>query len=209
MLNISAAVSYGWQQFKKMPGYMIGLLAIIILISLIPSVLNMVVGKVKILAFIVSLAGIVLQLIVSLGLIKIMIAVYNGSKPGYGMLFDEANKIGKYFLASLLYALIVCAGMLLFIIPGIIWSIKYRFYPYFIVEKNAGVWESLDMSGKITNGNKWTLLGLSIVMTLLVLVSMIPFGLGVLITAPMSLLVSVYTYKVLLGAQPAAAAPTV
>lgn len=197
MLNISAAINYGWETFKKMPGYLIGLVAIVILISILPSISQAALGEMKFAAMVAYFAGIVLQLIVSLGLIKVLIAIYNGAKPNYGMLFDEANKIGRYFIASILYALIVVGGLLLFIVPGIIWSIKYKFYPYFIVEKNAGIWESMMLSGQATDGNKWTLLGLGIVLGLINLGGALLLGLGLLVTVPVTMLAGVYAYKVL------------
>lgn len=197
MLNISAAITYGWEKFKKMPGYFIGLVAIVFLISILPSFLQAGLGEMKFAAMIAYFAGIVLQLIVSLGLIKVLLAIYNGAKPKYGMLFDEANKIGRYFVASILYGLIVVGGLILFIVPGIIWSIKYKFYPYFIVEKNAGIWESMLLSGKATDGNKWTLLGLGIVLGLINLGGALLLGLGLLVTVPVTMLAGVYAYKVL------------
>lgn len=197
MLNISAAINYGWEKFKTMPGYFIGLVAIVFLISILPSIFQSALGDMKFAAMVAYFAGIVLQLIVSLGLIKVLIAIYNGVKPKYGMLFDEANKIGRYFIASILYGLIVVGGLLLFIVPGIIWSIKYKFYPYFIVEKNAGIWESMMLSGKATDGNKWTLLGLGIVLGLINLGGALLLGLGLLVTVPVTMLAGVYSYKIL------------
>lgn len=180
-----------------MPGYLIGLVAIVFLISILPSFLQAGLGKMKFAAMIAYFAGIVLQLIVSLGLIKVLLAIYNGAKPKYGMLFDEANKIGRYFIASLLYGLIVMAGLLLFIVPGIIWGLKYQFYTYFIVEKNAGIWESMQLSGQATQGNKWTLLGLGIVLFIINLLGAMLLGVGLLVTVPVTMLAGMYAYKTL------------
>lgn len=199
MLNISAAISYGWNQFKKMPGYFIGLLFIVFLIGIIPDVIQMFFKKTYGSAFIFSTISIVIQIVLSLGLTKIMLGIYSGSKPAYRALFSQNNKIFKYFLATILYTLIVVAGLLLFIVPGVIWAIKYSFYDYYIVDKDANIWESFLLSGQATMGNKWTLLGLGFVLGVINLLGVLCLGVGLFVTIPIALMAEVYAYKLLSG----------
>ena len=54
--------------------------------------------------------------------------------------------------------LIVLAGFILLIIPGIIWSIKYQYMIYLVIDKNMGIRESMKLSAAMTDGVKWDLL---------------------------------------------------
>ncbi|MFH8107709.1 MAG: hypothetical protein QXJ25_01655 [Candidatus Aenigmatarchaeota archaeon] len=63
---------------------------------------------------------------------------------------------GKYLillLSTILFGLIVGAGLLILIIPGIFLLIKLLFYQYAIILENKGIITSLERSWEITNGN--------------------------------------------------------
>ncbi|MEM5771853.1 MAG: hypothetical protein QW790_03910 [Candidatus Aenigmatarchaeota archaeon] len=63
---------------------------------------------------------------------------------------------GKYLIllvSTILFGLIVGAGLLLLIIPGIFLLIKLLFYQYAIIIENKGIITSLERSWEITNGN--------------------------------------------------------
>ncbi|MFH7918276.1 MAG: hypothetical protein QW631_03135 [Candidatus Aenigmatarchaeota archaeon] len=63
---------------------------------------------------------------------------------------------GKYLIllvSTILFGLIVGAGLILLIIPGIFLLIKLLFYQYAIIIENKGIITSLERSWEITNGN--------------------------------------------------------
>lgn len=66
---------------------------------------------------------------------------------------------GRYLLLGLVVALIVIGGVILIIIPGIIWSLMYFFATHYFVLHHSSIKESLNMSSKITYGIKWQLFG--------------------------------------------------
>jgi hypothetical protein len=45
-------------------------------------------------------------------------------------------------------------GFILLIIPGIYFSLKYRYASYEVVQNNTGIVEAFSNSGKITDGIK-------------------------------------------------------
>lgn len=61
-------------------------------------------------------------------------------------------------LASLLVGSITLVGIMLLIIPGIYFAIKYSFTSYIVITENVGVWEAFSRSGKYTQGYKIDLL---------------------------------------------------
>jgi len=56
----------------------------------------------------------------------------------------------RYIWTGILYFLIVLGGMLLFIIPGIIWGARYVFAPYAVIVEGIGGGEALSRSKAIT-----------------------------------------------------------
>ena len=114
-----------------------------------------------------------------------------GQKP-------QETEISTYLLAvvsGFLYQLIVWIGLILFIIPGIYWSIKYMFYYFYIVDEDRGPIEALSESGDLTDGYKWKLLLLSILVSLFNLLGVLLLGVGTLVTGPISTMVMLSAYR--------------
>ena len=70
-------------------------------------------------------------------------------------LFSYFPLFFKYLSGSILYELIIVGGMILLIIPDIIWRIKFQFFSCFIVDKGVGPIEALKRSSVITKDAKW------------------------------------------------------
>lgn len=60
----------------------------------------------------------------------------------------------KVFVVSLLYFIVTLLGYLLFIIPGVIFSLKYAVAVPVAVAENRGVFESFSQSARLTDGYK-------------------------------------------------------
>lgn len=66
-------------------------------------------------------------------------------------------------------------------------TVLWLFRNYFIVIFNAEAWESLEASRKIAAKNFWLLIGFGFVISLVVLISVIPLGLGLFFSLPWSM----------------------
>jgi len=64
---------------------------------------------------------------------------------------------GRFIWTSLLYILIVLGGIILFIIPGIIWSVRYVFAPYAVIVEGIGGKEALSLSKTLTEDSLWAI----------------------------------------------------
>lgn len=69
---------------------------------------------------------------------------------------------GRVWLTNLLLILIVVAGLVLFIVPGIIWGCKYCLGMIIVLDKKLSPVKVIKLSGKVTHGYKAKLLLLSI-----------------------------------------------
>jgi uncharacterized membrane protein len=93
----------------------------------------------------------------------------------------------KALLLYLLTKLIVAIGLILLIVPGIIWSIKYRFVMYVLADDpEMSVTEALERSGQLTNGHKMDLFIFELSFIPWVLLAIVTFGIASLYAAPYS-----------------------
>jgi uncharacterized membrane protein len=137
----------------------------------------------------------IVNVFTSLGYTTVAIISARGGKVTFGQFFSKFNKFFHFFVAWILYSLIVIAGLILLIFPGIIWGIKYSLYPFMVVDKGAFGWTALQLSAQATYGAKWDLLGLYFIVFLLLLAGFITFGLGLFITLPLTWIAQAYAYQ--------------
>lgn len=75
----------------------------------------------------------------------------------FGCVMDGfRGNYGRVVVTMLLRDLLIFAGTLLFVIPGIILTYSFRMVPYILAEKpNVEATEALKMSREMMQGNKW------------------------------------------------------
>ncbi len=148
-----------------------------------------------------AIAGLLLGLVFcsfDLGTKKIGLDLYDVGTSSVGVAFSYFYLAPKIMFAWLLYMIVVAVGLVLFIIPGIFLFLRFGFFPYFILEKNARIIGSFRSSYDLTEGHVWDLFVLWIVTRfLLQLGGMVWFGF--FITWPVSLLSHVFVYRKLLA----------
>jgi len=88
---------------------------------------------------------------------------------------------------TIIYGLIVCAGLLLLIVPGIIWALKYSLYGYFVIDRNMGPLEALKASAEATEGAKGELFSLALLLFGVQILGLICLCVGLLFTIPLAL----------------------
>ncbi|HXW86525.1 MAG TPA: hypothetical protein VEK38_04255, partial [Candidatus Bathyarchaeia archaeon] len=60
-------------------------------------------------------------------------------------------------LLGLLMMVIVCAGLILCIVPGVIWFVRFSFAPQVLIDKQCSPLEALRISYAMTKNNFWEL----------------------------------------------------
>lgn len=185
--NKKEAIKFGWDKMKANFWFFAG--AIIILVA-ITAILNLI-------PFVSLLSG-----IISWGLIAICLKIYNNEAVKITDLFSQIEKIIKYIGSTILYSLIVFAGLILLIVPGIMWAIKYQMMSYLIVEKDMGVMEALKKSAELTKGSRNNLFLFTILVALINILGALVFVIGLFATIPTTMMAMVYVYKKLSSESP-------
>ncbi len=188
------ALQFGWNTMKTNVGFFIGLLLIVWAISVIPGIINNFV-KVTAVALIVAIVFRFIQWFLEIGLIKISLAFVDGKTPAIPELFSGKEVYWKYVGGTILYGLIVFGGILLLIVPGIIWSIQFFFYSYLIVEKGMKPIDALKASSAMTKGHKWELFLFGLITLGVNLLGALCLLVGLFATVPTTLVALATIYR--------------
>jgi len=69
------------------------------------------------------------------------------------------NNLWKFFLLSILLLLVTFGGMILLIIPGVIFSVWFVLSKFAFVDQNLGVFDSMKKSKELVKGRFWAVFG--------------------------------------------------
>jgi uncharacterized membrane protein len=109
-----------------------------------------------------------------------------------------AGQLGGYFgflLTWVLYVLIVSVGLLLFIVPGVIWGLEFAFAGFLVVDQKLDPIQALRASRQLTDGVKGPLFAFALLLLGFNLLGVLAFGVGLLVTVPASYLAGAWVYR--------------
>lgn len=192
------AIRFGWEIAKKNVGFFVIIFVIMVLVNAPNSINNYTKNNFPLLAFVLSIIIWVVQMIVQMGLINIALKFADDKKPTYSDLFYY-TPIVNYVAGSILYGLIVGLGIILLIIPGIYFAIKYQFYGYLIIDKGFGPVAALKKSAEMTKGVKWNLFLFGLLIAGINILGVLALFIGLLWTMPTSIIALAFVYRKLLS----------
>lgn len=104
----------------------------------------------------------------TVGFVKFIIAMGKGETADPFILFrkDNFDNLGNLFLFLGLQAMGFFAASIFMFIPAIVLSIAWNFAIYFLVDRGMKPVEALDLSFKVTNGEKWRIFAVVFIMVL-------------------------------------------
>ena len=207
--DVGDAIRFGWEKTKANLNLVVMLTLVVLLAEAVPSVIAEGVGRGSPgLAALFQIAGAIISLVVGIGATRVSLRLHDGGTATVGDLFAvDGPLLWRYFLASLLYCVVVAVGLILLIVPGIIFSVRYVFYSYAVVDRNARPVEALAQSAAATKGVWGTVSLFGLAIFLLNILGALALGVGLLVTLPTSALAVAWVYRRLTGAAPAAGHP--
>lgn len=200
----SEAIKFGWETTKKNLGFFVGVFVTIFGLFALSFVVVFLLALFSVLfkidlSFLSRILGVVVQTLIGIGWLKIALKFNDNEKPELTDLLPESSVFFKIFIGSLLYALIVVVGAFLLIVPGIIWAIKFQFFPYFILEKKSGIKEAFKQSAILTQGVKWQLFLFGWLCFFINLLGFLSLLLGLIVTVPTTMIANAFIYRRLLA----------
>jgi len=205
--SVGEAVKYGWNTMKENLWFFIGMLILgTAVISIPQSAFSYYARQFKIegidptwqqgivlaVGFLITL---LLSLMISLGYMRIALSFVDSDKAKIRELFTVFPRIFTFLIASILYLIIVVVGLFLFVIPGVIWGMRYCLFPYHIIDNNAGPVEALKLSAETTMGAKWDIFALSLVVPIIVSLGMLALFIGLFAAVPTVMVAWAFVYR--------------
>jgi uncharacterized membrane protein len=206
-LPLAEAIQFGWRTLRDYPLFVVGTA----LVSIgVPSLIEWG-GDVALSEggpqFAIGLISAAVSATLTLGLAKIYLCFRDGKKPLFENLFDGIAQFHKYIGASIVVFFAVLMGLILLVVPGLVFLIRLWFLGFVIVDKKAGPLDAIQQSWDISRGHTMDLLLLFITLVGLNLLGLICLGVGLLATVPMSGLALAHIYRTLSPATAASEAP--
>jgi uncharacterized membrane protein len=198
-VDIGDAIRFGWEVTKANLGRVVVLTLAAVLAEVIPSQISKSLSLSSPgLASLFSIAGSVITVLVSIGVLRISLRLHDGQPVSLRDLFiADWSLFWRFVGTAILFALIIGIGLILLVIPGIILGVRYRFCGYFVVDRNARPLAALTQSAAATNGVRWQIFLLGIVLFFLNVLGALLLGVGLLVTAPLSYIAWARVYRTL------------
>ena len=83
--------------------------------------------------------------------------------------FPNWETVGRLVVSTVLALLLIAAGLLLFVLPGIYLIVAYSFSYMLIADRHLGAWQALEASRRVVTRNWWGIFWLTGVMLLLIM----------------------------------------
>jgi uncharacterized membrane protein len=136
-----------------------------------------------------------ITLFLTLGGLQISLNVVSGKPFSVGMLFGQGDKMVRAFFAQILFAIMVVAGLILLIVPGIYLALRYGQFMTAIVDKDMGIMDSFKYSSQLTENNRLNLLVIWLFSILIFIAGCLALIVGLLFAYPMMALMWVIAYR--------------
>lgn len=203
--NIDDVLGFGWQVMKANFWYFAGVGLLWGFLTFLPDILRGLLEEsirhqpIFFAPYLfLTLLDILISVLLGIGMLKIGLSFCDQVKPGVSTLVNGFDCFWRFLGTQILYVLIVLAGFLLLIIPGIIWAVKYQYCIYFVVDKRLGPIDALRASARTTQTIKLKLFGFGILCSLINMAGVICLLLGIFVTYPVVLVASALVYRHLL-----------
>jgi hypothetical protein len=220
----SSALRFGWETFKKRPWLFVGAFVLVALAQAVVEGLSRAVdapfgGTESDYAFLGGLVSLALSTLISMGITAFGLAAHDNPETVELSALWRPHPFWKYLGLTLLFSLIIVAvfllGFALFaalardagfavavplvVVLGAILALMLLFSGFLVIDRGLGPIQALKESHRITRGYKWPLFLLCLLLVLINVAGVLALIVGLLVSAPVSLLALTHAYRVLSG----------
>ena len=151
-------------------------------------------GLAGVVAQLVSLSGSVVQGYLGIGVLRFYLGQVRGEDVSFLEVFRGYRWVPSIVFGNVLVGFAVLASVVLLFIPAIVLGLGWMFWQSIVVDEDLGAIEALSASWRLTKGSKLDLLVLALVLGAINFGGVMLCGLGLLVTLPLSGLVTVMVY---------------
>lgn len=194
--SIKSLFRNAWQHFKLRPWFFIAItLFSMILSMLFDSAGEHIRDTSPIVGFFFSLATFFIEIIVTAGYFSILLDSLSGKTPVFSDLFSPRKNIWYFLGAIFLTGIIVTFGIIALIIPGLLAIATFYFASFIVIDRGIKPIAALKESARITKGVRLQVFQFIIALCILNLLGAIAFGVGLILTYPVSMIAYTLLYK--------------
>ena len=199
--SIDEALRVGWRHMTENLGFFIVLILVVFLISFFfSSFAGLFEKRLPSLSLIFNIGSFLFSILMNIVFIRVALNIYDGERGKLEEILTLSLPLFfKFLLANVLYFLIVAAGLILFIVPGFYFMVKYQFVLYLIVDKGMDVVPAFNMSSEVSKGIRWRLFLFDLLIGFVLLLGILVFFVGYFVAFPVVLVASVHVYRILLS----------
>ena len=196
--SAQACIRFGWETFKRRPWFLIGaFLLYMIVLGLISAVASEI-GKVgPAVNFVASFANWGVQIIGGMGMIAFLLKAHDDIAHVALQDFWHPQPFLYYLGACILMFLAFLGGLILLIVPGIIFAIMFSFATYLVIDRGLSPMQAMRERKRITDGHKGTLFSLALLSVGVALLGLLCLIVGLFVANPVISLAGVHAYRVL------------
>ncbi|MFA6433582.1 MAG: hypothetical protein WCW52_02695 [Elusimicrobiales bacterium] len=103
----------------------------------------------------------------TVGMNLFFINLNRSGRADYGDLFRGFSVLPAAIAVSFAYGIIVTAGLVMLVVPGVVWGLAYIFAQYSVIDAKTGVRASFARSSRLSNGFKERLLPVAMLWVML------------------------------------------
>jgi hypothetical protein len=189
------AFDFAWMMLKKQLGLFTAIMLTFFALWVILEVIvvagqrfGFILWVIAHLSFFIIFAG------MEIGLIRICLAFHDGKEIQYTEIFRDLRFGINFLFVQLVYFVMILVGFVLLIVPGTYLGSKYTLYAFHFADGYSNLRQSFQQSAVISQGSRWFLFWFSVFILLLNILGASILGVGLIITAPLSVLMKTSIY---------------
>ncbi|MBB4865900.1 putative membrane protein [Pseudomonas nitritireducens] len=215
--SIGDLISEAWQRVSGIKGLVIaGFIVYVVIVQAISFALGLVIGLGALASGSEGGVGMaVLQMLVGVfaaaigypflaGINMLGIRRAADQPVSFNEMFSHFGLFVPLVITGLVMTLLVYLGLLLLVLPGIYLSVAYLLAIPLVVERKLSPWQALEASRKAISQHWFKVFGLFLVLGIILIVSAIPLGIGLVWTLPLSIVAIGVLYRTIFGVLPPA-----
>lgn len=199
MINRAELKRHAKDQLKGKWGLAVGSIVVVFLIQFLFNFISRCVQDNTILFIIITLVSLIVSSVMSMGVCRLSLNyAYDDKQPAFTDIFSGFNVILKVIGLFILLGIIIAVGMILLIIPGIIFTYMFS-QAYFILadDNSKSIIQCLKESAGMMKGYKFKYFVLLLSFLGWIILGVIPLGIGLLWVVPyMNVTVASFYLKV-------------
>lgn len=196
--SAGACMKYGWETFKKRPWFLIGAtILFVVIIGAVSYVLTLIGRGDVALTIVMTIIRFLFEMLAVMGILNFSLAAHDDINSASLADLWHPQDYWKFFGNIVVQILVVVAGLVAFVIPGIVISVAVKLSPYFVIDKREGPIESLFSSVRMTRGKKWTLFQFLVLQAVVMIAGLFAVGVGFFVALPIVLVANADAYRTL------------